>query len=1359
MNSFFDKIKIPRFFKTKKFFLLVSIFILFFLFAPISLYQISNRLEDFINDKAKEGVQTFEKQTGLKIEWKNLSFNIFMMTVKLEGVQVIPINTVNFQKIQELHFLDGRQKIEKISARPSLYSFLFEKQIVLSKLKIQDGDIYLKTLKSFLKRKKEPQGIDLPIKKILIEDTNLNLTHRDYGLHFSKLNSRVFQKKGGTFRFDLFVEAFYISKNSGFKKFQGLRSQWAGKNNLERENRNEVYQLAFKGLVKKGQVSFEEIHLKNKNFQSVTEWLNVYFDSKGLKKLKVKSSGSLPFSLIQKGMDWIGKDLPFFDSFLSYKFNIQYRKNKGYQGFFEVQGKDTVFKSLRLKSFSLKGRLINYLLAVDQSLIETQNQGKIDIKKGEWIFRDKPFPFNFTVETNKIDSDFFAQTILNLNEFPVKGDFTGLIHCQGAGKDFYLKCSAQGQSENVSVQLKNQNKIMSVYGMNLNLDVEWSQHTLNFTVHGEKTDSAEIHFNGRYSQHLNRLESSYSFFGNLYRDLKFKAPFPIEGKIEMQRGQLIIEKDKLQLEGSLSSPLLKIQSYRLKNVSSLYKLENKQLRFFGIKGMPGRTNYTAECDIDFDKETLVLKLESPFFDIEDFLEVVEENISLPVPFKGTGTVSFFMNLPWSLPEKKAFQLKGDLFNVSIDKDSFQQVTFDLGIQNEQGAVRSLFFRKGQGSIKGTGVFDNNYFLNLDVVGQNLSLEGLEWLNEILPFNQSGDVNFNMKITGTPNSPKISSDVLISNMFLYSYPVDNSRIKLKIDKKALSFSGQIVNTVNIDQFVYPFSKKSKIEINGQFADLDFVKILFSKNRIEKTQDYFSQMTGSFSFARLGKTQKIWTGWTKIDKLFIFKSNKQIKSESPFSIFFNKKKWSLTPIKLSLHNNKQLIIETGENNKLFLSGESSLGLFSVFFPFLKEFDGDIKGQLLMDNNLKQLNPRGSLQIERGMFSISTLPDFTNVKTSLIISKNNVFINDFTSNAGGGRVEGEGSVFYNFIDWPSVNLNLKFSNAHLNIPEDFNTKGSGKIQIKGERAPYLIGGQYLIDSGNITKDFSAGAGKTKYDFSFLNEEIKKQTSIFELKLNIKTRQPVELNSSLIRSSIEGQADIYGPLESLLMDGQIVFPKKAEGNLIFFRGQEFEISSGSILFKNSAPGNPYLNIKAHTLFKEQIIDPLESQQKIERKYKILLSVKGLFQNPSFSLESVPSLKEKEIISLLTLGVGSRHFDANVKQNVTDYSYQILASLLLEKPLNKEIKDTLGVDFRLTPYINTLNEPVTKITLSKNWFEKWRTSFSRTIEDAQSDIRLKYNLNQKVSLTAFWENTGEVKLEDNQDDRFGLDFEFAFDF
>lgn len=1356
MNNILKKIKIPKFFKTKKFIILISIFVLFFLFTPISLHQISNRVEDFINSKAEEGVQTFEKQTGLKIKWELLDFNILTMTVKLEDVQVIALKKSNFQKIQELKFLDGLQKIGKVSARPSLYSLLFEKKIVLSKLKIQDGDIYLKTLKFFVKRTKTPQDVDLPIKKILIRNTNLSLRHEDHNLKFSKLQSTVSQRKGQVFHFNFSVDAFQIDEHLDLQGIQDL-SRFP-KENEEKEYTNKAYQLSFRGSARKEKISFKEIHFKNEEFQSTTEWLDIDFDSKGLEKLSVRSSGSLPFFLIKKGMDLLGKEPPLIDAFLSYKMNIQYKKNKGYQGFFEIQSENVVFQSNYLKSLSVKGRLINYLLAIDSGLIETQSQGDIKIKKAEWFFKEDPLQFNFSIDADKLSSDFVAQSILKLDQFPIQADLTGQAHCQGAG-DFYLKCSVESQSARIKIQPENQDEVMSIYGMNLSSNIEWDNQTLDFSINGEKSDSSEIQLKGQYSEHLNQLKAEYSFFGSLSKDVKFNTPFPLEGKVNVQDGKLLIEEDEIWMDGSLSSFLLKIQSYRLENVSSLYKLEKGQLKFSNVKGLPGRTNYTAECSVDFNEKQVILELKSSFFDIENLLEAVQDHISLPVPLKGTGTVSFSMIFPWSLPKQKEYQFKGNLFNVFVGKDFFQQITLDFGFQNQKGTISSLFLKKGQGLIRGSGFFDNDHVLDLDIVGKNLSLERLEWLNEILAFNQSGDVAFNMKLTGALNNPEITSDISISNMFFYSYPVNNSSIKLKMDKRSLSFSGRIMDEINIEKFIYSFDKEPKIELAGQFTKFDFVKTLLSRNRLEKIQDYSSQATGSFSISKIGKTKKAWTGWAKIDQFLISKSNQWIKSTNPFSVFFTKDRWSLTSIKFNSHNNKKIVIEERENNKLFLSGESSLSLFSVFFPFMKKFEGRVEGQLLMDNNLKKIHPRGSLQIEKGLFAIQALPDFVNIKTSLIFSKNNVFIKNFIGNSGGGSLEGEGSIFYNFVDAPRLNLDLNFFNSLLNIPKDFNTKGNGKIQIKGKEPPYLISGEYIIDSGVITKDFSEASKKTKYNFSFFNEEDKEEDSIFQLQLNIKTKRAVSIHSSLIRSSIEGQADIYGPLDSLLINGQFNLSQQAEENLIFFRGQEFEINSGAILFRHSAPDNPYLNIKADTLFVEQIIDPLESHQEIKRKYKIFLSLKGLSKDLKFSFRSSPSLNEKEIISLLTLGVSSRHFDANVKQNVTDYSYQILASLLLEKPLNKEIKDTLGMDFRLTPYINTLNKPVTKITLSKNWFEKWRTSFSRTIEDAQSDVRLKYDLNKKVSLTAFWENAGQEKLETDQDDQLGLDFEFNFDF
>ena len=674
----------------------------------------------------------------------------------------------------------------------------------------------------------------------------------------------------------------------------------------------------------------------------------------------------------------------------------------------------------------------------------------------------------------------------------------------------------------------------------------------------------------------------------------------------------------------------------------------------------------------------------------------------------------------------------------------------------------MLFRKGQGLIEGSGFFNKSYELDLVMTGRQLSLESMEFLNNILSLNQSGDITFDLQISGNLSKPSITGSAQLSNTFFYSYPAKDSKLQLKINKDFFSFSGRLIDEIEIENFSYPFSKKSNLKIKGRFDNFDFIKVLLSKDKKDEVQDFVSQIKGSFNIEKTNNS--FWTGITKIDALSISKSNQWFKNINPFSILFEKDKWSLSSsVRFFDHNNKKIHIEKTDQEQLILKGFTSLGYFSFFVPFFKEFDGEVSGQIVLNNNLKRLNPKGSLYVEKGLLSIYPLPEFTNISAQLFFSNNNIIINDFNSTAGGGAVTGIGNIFYNFTSHAVLDLNLQFDKAYVQFPEGFNTRGSGKVRIKGSLPPYLISGDYNIESGSIVREFSSSKYDKKYDFALLKEKSIKQNSFFKLDLKLKTLKAVPINSSLIRSSIEGQADIYGPLDALLMKGKFTLSKNSKQSLIFFRGQEFKISSGSILFKNSDPTNPYLNISADTVFKELIIDTLEGREEIEKEYKIFLSVDGFSKNLKFSLKSQPILTEREIISLLTLGVSSSRFEANVKQNITDvdyYPYQILTSLLIEKSLNREIKDTLGLDFRLTPYINTLNKPVTKVTLSKNWFNKWKSSFSRTIEETpQSDIRLKYDLNEKTSLTAFWENKRQMELQETEEDFLGLDFEFNFDF
>ena len=1337
--SFFKKLKWPAFIKTKKFLFLLICFLFFFLFTPISFIQVSKKIENYIDDRAKVGVENFKKQTGLVIEWGKLDFKLLTLTVHLENVKINSLPDV--QKIQELNFLDGEQYIQKISARPSIFSLFFDKKIFLAKLNIHQGEISLKTLQEYVNNSKNQRdSFQLPIKKISIKKTQVSVKHKEHVLNFSEIKSSFLQKENRRFDFDIFIKEASIDKLTHQKGvFQNL--------NLEIEKK---YEISSKGVFRPDKLSVNHLFVKNDNFQSDTKSLDLDFEKGKIKKIKADSKGSLSFNFIQSTFNLFGKNIPVFGSHLKYKLNIAYEKSKGWQGNFEFSSEKAIFLSSQLNNLNVKGRLQNFLLLIDKGVLDIGEQGQLSIQKIE-LFLDKPY-FNLTVQTKRLSSEFVMKKIFNQKDFPVTGHFTGQVACNG-NYQTSVDCELQGASPRVQLIPRASQEIFSLLNYNLDLNISWNELGIEFLADAKKEDS-QILFKGKYQSASNELTASYSLIGDTFKDIRFHLPFDLGGVARVRQGVLSIKNDKVETVGFIASNLLEIDKYKLENITSEYRFLDNKLNFFNIRANPGQTQYKAKLDVDFNTRMLDIQLDSNLFQLNDFMRAVKNHFSLPFNLEGTGTLAFSFRQSLNNPIDKSFDLKGNIFNVKIDNDFFKQSHFHFAFKEGQGQVLDFSLKKISAELIGQGFFDKDYNLNVNLGLNNVRLENFNFLNSIVPFNQTGDMTGKLKLTGPLQEFQVKGDLFVSNTFLYSYPIKKSKLEMILNAKGVSLSGNIGSGVYLTELFYSFEKDKKMNLKGQFKDIDLIAFLFSKSKKNKSEDYRSKFQGSFDLER----KKDWIGKVEINKLDLFKLNRNLKMKTPLYIFLEKDRWYLTPTWFSDNKNRIFVVEEQENNKLLLKGVTNLEFFSVVFPFFEDLSADIRGQVIIENNLKNIQAKGSFEMESGTIQIPSLPEFKNLKGHLVFATDHLYINNLSGNAGGGVITGLGSIKNLFKPKPNLNFNFDFQKVHLEIPEGFNTKGSGQIKMKGSQT-YLISGHYDVDGGSIVREFSS-SGEQDYDFDLIKKEDTEATSPLLFDLKLKTKKPIQLNSSLIRASIEGETLVSGPLDELIMNGEIRFSKEARQNLIFFRGQEFQITSGAISFFNSKPKNPYINISANSVFKEKLIDPLEGQEEIENEYVISLLSKGFVDDLKYSLRSVPSLREKEIISLLTLGVSSRRFDSNVKQDVTSYSYQILASFLIEKTLNREIKEALGLDFRLTPYINTLNKPVNKMTLSRTWFEKWKSSVSRTLEESpQSDIRLKYNISPNIFLTTFLENNEQQDLDQIEENLLGFDFEFKFDF
>ena len=1324
-------------------FVIVFLFVLFV--TPISVHQINKKISEVINTQSQDIVRNFEKQSGLNIEWEKLQFKLLSFSIHLKDVTLNNANTKSSKKNQLLSFLDGDQIIKDIFIRPNIFSIFFKKKVILSKVKIKKADIHLQTIHQKLQADTK-QDFYFPIKKIIIKDSNARVIHKDTIFNLAKIDFTISKKRSRGYKFKTHVKETKIAEEDSFS----IRSR---------------------GQIQKNQIHFKKLKFSNKKIASHFDTANFYLDQKGLKKIIIKSTGTLPFSFYNQFLHIIGKQKINLKSLISYSLNFKFDRDSGYKGNFNAKGDSFVFNDTSYKKFLFQGQFLNKTIFIDSGFIETIADSTINIQKAELLLTKKPFSYTFFIKTFNLPFSFISKDILKV-DLPIVADINGEIKCIGTFDLKNAECAIQNHSDNFSLlDESNKNEFISIYDIQSNMDLKWKDNVLNFTItgnkksnsfdlKGEQKESTNFNLQGSYNEKKESLKVSAEGKIQIPKDMHFHGVNGIEADLTLKNGLLSIVKNKITASGHLSTPLLKAKDYTVKYINGNFLYQNRKLSFTNLKSHNSQSTYKASYIIDFKNEKSDLDVNLSFFNILDIKEALEKKLKLPEDIKGTGEASFSLTNYWKDYKKNSFSLKGNLFNASINNELFQSIDFDVLLFGKKGIINNLLLKKESGKVSIFGNFDNKFKLDLNLNGTNLSLTSLNFFNQLFPFNQSGILNFNLGVKGSLQNPKAEGDISITKSQLYTYPINDTNAKIKIDRKGFLISGNIMNKLSIKKLYYPFAKSKNIEIQGDLIGLDFVKILLAKNQKEVNDNYYSSIRGNINLKINRLNKKYLSGNLDIDNLFIFKNKKWIKSTKPFSVNFSRSSWLLKPVSFTQHNNQNVTITNQNSNRFYVKGNTFLSFFIFLIPELNELDGNIQLNASINKNIKNLQPKGTAKIQNGLISIEDLFDIANIQSAIKINGSNFAISNFSGAMGEGSVSAKGSLSYNFSDPLAINVSAKLKNIYFKVYKDFLTKGDGSLSIKGAKSPYLLSGNYSITSGKMTTELGQQSDVIK-KYSSFEEEKSQKTSPFLFNIKAKTQKPIIINNSILKSSITGKVTLKGSSNYPIIKGNLSFLNKiGNENLIFFRDQEFDILSGSIRYNNSPPDNPLINIKAKTLFTEKVIDTFETNQETKTEYQIFLDVRGEAKNLQFLLTSKPSVEEKEIISMLTLGMSSKHFDANVKQNITGYSYHLLGSILLQQSLNKQFSNLLGVNLNISPHINILNEPVTKITLRKTWLDKFNTSFSRTIEEfPTSDAKVKYDLKPNVSLTAFWENTEHIEADPNDKQKMGVDFEFNFDF
>jgi translocation and assembly module TamB len=623
---------------------------------------------------------------------------------------------------------------------------------------------------------------------------------------------------------------------------------------------------------------------------------------------------------------------------------------------------------------------------------------------------------------------------------------------------------------------------------------------------------------------------------------------------------------------------------------------------------------------------------------------------------------------------------------------------------------------------------------------------------------------------------------LSKVIIADQPQDDSSFHLDINSTRLAGSGNFLGNKLKTQFVYPFEPKNPFALEIHTNNWDFTNLFALVSKSSGQMDF---QTGLTMETKLHSDDGgFWnsSGLVEVEDFKIRHGSETMKSDGPMKLIFNHGVITSDNFAISSGENfLKLHMQNFSHEHLAadLNGKLNLSLIGLITPFISDLRGNLALSVDVKGSMDKPLLSGSTFIDRAYVKLRDFPHpFSNLRADLLFNQQTLMINAFRSEIAGGKVNADGRITFLAHDNVPVDVKGSFSDVNVNIPEGFKTRGSGDVTIKGQKFPYLMGIRYDIVGGDVTAEFAASSTPGAIKASPYLPKFVQQESFepFRLDLNVNLLKPVQVSNSLLRAQVQGQAQVKGTPDHLLITGNF---SPLPGGKFQFRDQPFDIQTGYVEYASYPPENPRIYLTATAHVTETVTDQQHFAapqvgsnsaaqsvpRQVENQYDISLLVQGRVQpEPQITLSSQPPLSQRDIVSLLALGMTPTALDES--KGSASAANTAVGSALLQQPVGKKLKESLGVDVKVSTAPPTASDPTAAptVTFSKQWTPKFSASASSTFGTSTTNgVKLEYKMNHSVSVIGSWENREQstTVFEDKKESGsiFGLDLEYKVNF
>ncbi|MFN7455496.1 MAG: translocation/assembly module TamB domain-containing protein, partial [Pseudobdellovibrionaceae bacterium] len=1027
---------------------------------------------------------------------------------------------------------------------------------------------------------------------------------------------------------------------------------------------------------------------------------------------------------------------------------------------FEKSKADVLGKNLEINQFRVGD--INFAVNFNQSSIEvpeiqlTNSAGLLDLKKLRISLKDGIELEQAQVKTDFIDLHEFLK-LLGVGDLPLEAFLEADFDCAGPLRPaFKITCSGGFTGSELEVRsgpgIKNTIVQISSYGAQGTVEIDSQKVSYQAKLQiadDQGLSSGEISFQDGF-------KINYSAENFKLENFKHLAGLQLQGLSKLS-GQTEGNSSTATFFVDLQGRDVLFEDFYLGEASTRISYKKSLLSFEKLQGLVDKTNYRGDLQVNLKEGTIQGTANSDLFEISSVLKVFEKIFQLPFEMMGTGQFTTRFSGPLRLGAL-SYDLDVNLNSGEALGESFDRVEFQISSNAGNAKIKKAFLQKGKARISLSGSSDPRGNLDWKVSSDQLYLEESENINR-LGAGITGLIKFDMTLRDHILKPLLDLNLEVSQLLLNEQEFPSSQLQLRTTSGSLTGTADLFSGKLTSSFHFPLSNQGHFELDMTANNWNFTTLFALIGGADLLSDYQAGVTGQIKLrADTGGVFQS-TGSGRIQNLFLKRGNLSVQNQGEMRLTMNQGVAQLENFKVLGDNSSLEVLGDAISEQslgLTIRGQTQLRLLQIFVPFIEDLSGQAQLNMKVSGPLLKPQVLGDAQVKSGFAKLKGFPHpFERVESLVQFSQNKIVISSLKGFIAGGTLQGDGNIS---IEGPRnlpTRVTARLENVTFNVPERIRTSGRADVVFSGQWFPFTLSGSYRVNQGFIDKEFGGSefSGGLKQS-SYLPKVILQ--SAFEpllLDLNVILDRPLQIKNSLMDGQVSGQLAVRGPPANPLLFGQINIEKNSK---LLFRDTPFEVSSGTINFKDTKEINPELYISARTR---------------KNEYDINLLVQGTAKDPLLRPSSLPALSESDIFSLLALGITSAGLEKRIEsaQQESSVSTAVVGDILSNTPLVKSVQEQTGFNIQISSqYDDTKNVAVRKYTVSRKVTDRVNVSASR-LEGAQksNEVKVQYQLNSNWSTVGTWESKQPSEetqdltntRSEEQDSTLGLDLEFKREF